>query len=134
MPRGCRERRSVAPRDCDSLGGMHESSLARQLLTAALDAASRANARRVEVVRGGVAETEALDGAAIRFHFEALAKDTIAEGARLELQLVHTDAQCERCGLVYKPEHHLTLCPGCGSTDAVLLGSTGLSIDSIDTA
>lgn len=112
---------------------MHERSVSRQLLTAALQAVQRCGAGRVRVVHAGVAETEALNAEAIRFHFEVLAKGTPAEGARLDLELIHTEAKCNRCATVYAPEHHLTLCPECGGTDATLLGRTGLWVDSIDT-
>lgn len=109
---------------------MHESALARQLLGAVLERAPMG--QRVLCVRGWLAETEALNDDAIAFHFRALARDTRACDARLELELIHTEARCSTCDTVYRPEHHLTLCPRCGSTDAVLLGPTGLGIDSID--
>lgn len=83
-------------------------------------------------VRGWLAETEALDGQAVAFHFAALAKDTVAEGAELDLRLLHTEARCSACSHVYKPVHHLTLCPQCGGTEAKLLGATGLAIESMD--
>ena len=34
----------------------------------------------------------------------------------------------------YLPEHHLTLCTHCGSTEGTLLGQPGLGIDEIDVA
>ncbi len=109
---------------------MHESSLAKQLLRATLERVPEG--QRVVNVRGWLAETEALDREAIAFHFRALAKDTPASDANLDLDLIHTEARCRACGATYKPEHHLTLCPECGGTEADLLGPTGLGIDSID--
>ena len=111
---------------------MHESSLARQLLAAVLKSLEQTPAVSVHRVRGWLAETEALDASAIDFHFAAFAKGTAAEGAQLQLRLEHTEAQCSKCGQVYKPEHHLTLCPKCGALEATLLGRTGLGIESID--
>ena len=111
---------------------MHESSLARQLLAAVLQRAELAGAARVVRVRGWLAETEALDRSAIAFHFAGCAQGTPAENAGLELALIHTRARCNACGIEYPPEHHLTLCPGCGSTDAELLGPTGLCVESMD--
>ncbi len=119
---------------------MHESTLARQLLQAVVEGAAQgrpgvdepSSVQRVVAVRAWLAETEALDGDAIRFHFAAWAKGGIAEGAALELTLHHVQAQCEACGVVYEPEHHLTLCPHCDSTEARLLGKTGFGVESID--
>ncbi len=50
---------------------MHESSLAKQILTAALERAAADNATRIRAVRGWVAESEALSGESLAFHFAA---------------------------------------------------------------
>lgn len=111
---------------------MHESTLAKQLLAAVLERAESAGATRVRKVSGWLAETEALDPQAAQFHFNAVARGTVAEGAELALALTHVEARCADCAHVYKPEHHLTLCPECGSVEAALLGPTGMGVDSID--
>jgi hydrogenase nickel incorporation protein HypA/HybF len=111
---------------------MHESSLARQILELSLAAARRAGDAPIRVVRGRVAETEALSQASIELHFRAHARETPAAAARLELELVRVEARCRACGATYLPEHHVLLCPRCGSTDGEELGETGLWIASID--
>lgn len=110
---------------------MHETSLARSLLQAVLTMAAEHDAKRVRVVRGWIAETEHLDPTSIGFHFQAHATGTAAEGAELQLELRHVEARCS-CGVVYKPEHHLTLCPKCGSTEGEILGETGLAVEAIE--
>lgn len=119
---------------------MHESSLARQLLEVVLDRAGAADAgargqakvQRIRAVRGWVAETETLSRESLGFHFAAHARGTVAEGAALELRLVHVEARCRACGQRYAPEHHLLLCPGCGSIEGELLGQTGLGIEALE--
>lgn len=111
---------------------MHESALAKQLLTAALERAEQEGARRIRLVRGSICETEALSAKALGFHFSAHAKGTNAEGAELALELVCVSARCRTCGETYAVEHHVTLCPVCGTTDADLLGKTGLRIDALE--
>ncbi len=111
---------------------MHESALARGLLQAILSHAEHHGARRVIRAHGWVAETETLARDSLRFHFEALCRGTIAAGATLELRLIHVEARCLACGAVYRPEHHLLLCPGCGSADGELLGQTGLGLDTVE--
>lgn len=111
---------------------MHETSLARQVLDAVLQRAERHGASRVRAVRGWVAETESLSPESLSFHFSAHARGTKAEGARLLLNLIHVEARCQACGRTYAPEHHLLLCPGCGSTDGKVLQQTGLAVTSID--
>jgi hydrogenase nickel incorporation protein HypA/HybF len=108
---------------------MHESSLARRLVELCLQ---QSGGKRVHALRGTIAETEQLSHEALALHFAAHARGSVAEGARLELALVHVRARCRACGALYAPVHHLLLCPGCGSTDGEQLGETGLRIDSIE--
>lgn len=107
---------------------MHESQLAKQLLTIALEEAAGAQVLRVV---GTIAETEALRPEALNWHFQAHARGTRAEGATLELALTHVRARCKACQQEYLPDHHLTLCPTCSSTDGELLGDTGVFIEAV---
>lgn len=111
---------------------MHESSLAKQILTAVLDRASTAGVSHIRAVHGWVAETEHLSAESVAFHFGVQAQGTLAQGARLDLRLVHVPARCRSCGAEYAPEHHVLSCPACGSSDGEVLGRTGLGIDSIE--
>jgi hydrogenase nickel incorporation protein HypA/HybF len=109
---------------------MHESSLAKRILEVVLERGAMAHS--VRAVRGWIAETESLSPESLQFHFSAHARGTPAEGARLELRLIHVEARCRACGTQYAPEHHVLLCPGCGSTDGEELGPTGLGIEALD--
>jgi hydrogenase nickel incorporation protein HypA/HybF len=111
---------------------MHESSLAKQILELSLAEAKRAGGAAVVVVRGRVAESETLSRESLELHFHAHARGTAAAHARLEVELVHVRGRCRACGDTYLPEHHVLLCPRCGSTDGEQLGETGLWIASID--
>ncbi|MRG93729.1 hydrogenase maturation nickel metallochaperone HypA [Polyangium spumosum] len=111
---------------------MHESSLGKEVLRLVLARADEEGAARVCAVRGWIAETERLAPEAIAFHFEAHARGTKAEGARLDLALRWVEAECKTCRSHYRPEHHLLLCPACGSTEGTVLGETGLAVEAIE--
>ena len=111
---------------------MHESLLARQMLQVVLERAASEGAARVHRVHGWIAESESLRPESLQFHFAAHAAGTPAEGARLDLDLTFVPARCRACGAEYEPDHHVLLCPACGSTDGELLGPTGLGIDTIE--
>jgi hydrogenase nickel incorporation protein HypA/HybF len=111
---------------------VHEAALARRILAVALDRAESAGATRVRAVRGWIRESEALSGQSLAAHFAAQADATIAQGARLEFLVERVEARCGSCGGVYLPEHHVLLCPACGSGEAELLGRVGLGVDAID--
>lgn len=108
---------------------MHETLLAKDLLGVVLE---RAEGARVLGVKGTIAETEALRPEVLDFHFQAHAKGTLAEGARLELRLIQVWARCGSCGHEYRPEHHATVCPRCSCVEAELLGETGVSLESME--
>ncbi len=112
---------------------MHEAGLAKELLAFAL-ARTEPERARVRAVHAWIAETEALSAESLRLHFSALARGTRAEGARLELRLVHVEARCTACRRTYAPEHHVLLCPACGSGEGELLGRTGLGIEALEVA
>jgi hydrogenase nickel incorporation protein HypA/HybF len=111
---------------------MHESTLAKQIVSVVLERAAAEGATRVRAVHGWLAESEALSAESLSFHFSAHARGTPAEGALLALKLTQVQARCLACRDTYAPDHHVLLCPRCGSTHGELLGQTGLSIESLD--
>lgn len=108
---------------------MHETSLARNLLDIVL---AHAGTSRVTVVRGRIAEDEALSPESLQLHFAAHARGTRAEGAKLDLELVHVQARCSSCGGVFLPDHHVRMCTACGSADTELLGELGVRLTAIE--
>ncbi|MFZ5470923.1 MAG: hydrogenase maturation nickel metallochaperone HypA [Myxococcota bacterium] len=111
---------------------MHESALSKQILDAVLERTRAEAPSRIRRVLGWVAETETLSAQSLSFHFSAHARGTPAAEAVLELRLVHVEARCSGCAHVYRPEHHLLLCPRCGATEGELLGQTGLGVDAVE--
>jgi hydrogenase nickel insertion protein HypA len=108
---------------------VHETTLAKRILAVVLE---RAAGRSVTVVRGRIAEDELLSSEALELHFRAHARDTNAAHARLELELHRLSARCKSCSARFLPDHHVRLCPECGSTDAELEGDSGVRIESIE--
>jgi hydrogenase nickel incorporation protein HypA/HybF len=111
---------------------MHEAALAREILTVALAHTAAERGARILTVRAWIAETEVLSPESLRAHFAAHAADTRAAGARLELAIRLVRARCRACDETYLPDHGISLCPRCGASDGVLLGATGLGVDSLD--
>jgi hydrogenase nickel incorporation protein HypA/HybF len=113
---------------------MHESSLAKAILREVLQRADEERAERVVAVRGWVAETEAISRESLLLSFAAMARGTKAEGATVDLTVTHVEARCKGCGAVYRPDHHVLICPACGATEGELLARVGLGIDAIEVA
>ncbi len=111
---------------------MHETTLAKQIVDVCVSSAQAQGAKRILAVYGWVAETEALSPQSLQLHFAGHARGTLAEGARVVLDVTRVDARCSHCARVYTPDHHLLLCPACGATDAELLGPTGVGVTRLD--
>lgn len=109
---------------------MHEASLARDLVRAVLDRLPE-GAHPTRVL-GWVGETEALSLDSLRFHLQIATLGTSLHAAVWDLRLEHVAARCHACGATYLPEHHLTLCPTCGSPDGEVLGPTGVMVEAVE--
>ena len=111
---------------------MHEASIARQILAMVLQQAEVAGATRVLAIHGRVAEDERLAAASIEVMFRGFARATVAQDATLHMQMRRVPAQCTGCSMVYEPEHHLLLCPACGSSRGTLLEPVGITIETLE--
>lgn len=109
---------------------MHEFSVMSQIVASVIEEASSRNASKVEKVTIELGEFTMLGHSQLGFAFEVLSKDTILEGAVLDLRTVSGEVECG-CG--YKGEgspsdgtpHQLAAafqCPECGDLAKVTGG------------
>lgn len=103
------------------------------VLEASFDAAAKANEHCITAISLTIGEMTEIQPFALEFAFEALTKDTIAEGATLDIVMVKPKSRCNGCGHEYEHDRFQMLCPACGSFDLVLLQGRELQIDSIET-
>ena len=77
---------------------MHEMTVAASLIEALLEAAEREHATAIERAHVRIGALSCIQEEALRFGFEALSRDTLAEGC--ELQVIHVPArgECDGCG------------------------------------
>ncbi len=94
---------------------MHELSLTQNLIEIAEEHARRENAA---VIKSVTIEIGALSGVipeAVEFAFEACTRDTLADGATLEIHHIPALGCCQQCGQESEMESLLDNCPACGS-------------------
>ena len=106
---------------------MHELSIAGAVVDTAL---RHAEDRRVLVVTLRVGEMRQVIPDSLAFYFEIVARDTLAEGARLEQIVVPARMRCGACAHEWVPEL-MFRCPECGGAGEVLAGDE-LEVDSIE--
>ena len=107
---------------------MHEVALAMEMLDLAV---MRAESRRVTRVIVEIGAMSCVSADALRFAFEVAAKDTVAEGAELEIAAIPVTATCRACGQMRRTTDPWARCP-CGGLDLALEGGDELRMKAIE--
>ena len=122
---------------------MHELSVSSAIVDTAL---KHAAGRKVSVVDLRLGKLRQVVPESLTFYFEIVGRDTLCEGARLELELIDALMACRECGHRWdpapQPEHgeivggDLLLpqfrCPECQAAGAEVLQGNELEVESIE--
>lgn len=109
---------------------MHELSIANAVVEAC---AERALGSRVISVRLEIGELAAVMEDAVRFCFDVCAKDTVVEGAVLEIAKVGGRAECTACGASVEMKSPIGRC-ACGSVDLRIVAGEELRVKEMEIA
>ncbi len=103
---------------------MHEMAITQSVVDAVCEHAA---GRRVHSVRVRVGALCAVVPDSMKFCFDLAAEGTIADGARLDLDIEPGSARCRTCGAEFALSDPILLCP-CGSADVDVLTGRELRI------
>jgi hydrogenase nickel incorporation protein HypA/HybF len=103
---------------------MHEMAITQSVVDAVCEHAA---GRRVRSVRVQVGALCAVVPDSMQFCFGLAAEGTLADGARLDLDLQPGSARCRTCGAEFGLSDPILLCP-CGSADVEVLTGRDLKI------
>ena len=107
---------------------VHEMALTQSVVDTVCEHAA---GRRVHSVRLEIGALCAVVPDAMQFCFELATEDTVAAGARLDLDVCPACAHCRSCGTEFESPDLILLCP-CGSADVQLLSGRELRILSME--
>ena len=96
------------------------------------DAVAAADGAAICALRVRVGPLSGVVVDALRFAFEALAPDTPAADARLDIEETAPAFHCPRCGTDYAAPVGFYNCPACGAADGELRGGDELELVSIE--
>ncbi|MEO5367939.1 MAG: hydrogenase maturation nickel metallochaperone HypA [Magnetococcus sp. WYHC-3] len=113
---------------------MHELSLCSELLASLGEQAQRHGFARVREVWLEVGMLSGVAPEALEFCFAALARGTMAEGARLVIQQVPAQGWCPGCDASAPMDSAETSCAHCGMPLERLAGGDGLRLKALDVA
>lgn len=111
---------------------MHELSLAESVIQIIEDAAVAQKFERVRVIWLEVGSMAGVEVEALHFCFDAVAHDTVAQDARLEIINVPGSGTCLDCGCTHPVSQLLDACPACGSFAMQVSGGTGMRVKELD--
>jgi len=111
---------------------MHEMGITESILSIALEQAQQRDAQRILKIRLKIGEMTAVVDECIRFYFEILSKDTMAEGAEIEVENVPIKVKCPRCGRVRRASDYNFTCPECDVLSTEIVSGRELYLSSIE--
>ncbi|MBE1546565.1 hydrogenase nickel incorporation protein HypA/HybF [Mycobacterium sp. OAS707] len=107
---------------------MHEMAITQSVVDAVCEHAAGRHVQSVKVEVGALC---AVVPDAMQFCFELATEGTLADGARLDLNVQPGSARCRGCGKNFELLDLILLCP-CGSADVEVLTGRDLRILSME--
>ena len=113
---------------------MHEMSLAEGVLQLIEDAAHQQEFARVTAVWLEIGQLSGVEVEAMEFCFEAVMRDSIADGARLEIIALPGSGWCMQCAMTVPMTEVFGECPQCGSHQMQVTGGTEMRVKELEVA
>jgi hydrogenase nickel incorporation protein HypA/HybF len=111
---------------------MHEMSIAQSILKIVVPQAESNGGKQIKTIRIRAGELRGIVQEQLSFLFEFVAKDTIAEGAVLEVERVPIKSVCNTCKHEFMVEEYKFECPKCESKDVDTIEGMELDIKEIE--
>ena len=111
---------------------MHEMSLAEGILQLIEEATRAEDVGRVSVVFLEVGRLASVEIESLRFCFDAVVRDSIAEGARLDISEVPGTGWCMDCSQSVPMSDKLGGCPRCGGYKVQVTGGTDMRVKELE--
>jgi hydrogenase nickel incorporation protein HypA/HybF len=111
---------------------MHEVSIMAEAVRMAVESAQAAGARRITGLRLRVGLLSGAVPDAMRFAWDVVIRDTLAAGARLEIESVPGLCWCAECRREFECVGFFNECPSCHNVSGELRRGRELEIASVE--
>lgn len=108
---------------------MHELSLTQGVVEIC---ESSAEGRRVTAVVLQIGELSSVVPEAVEFCFEACAKGTLLEGARLIIEQIPAKGKCNDCSAEFSLRSYFNSCPSCGGNRITVISGEELRVKEME--
>jgi hydrogenase nickel incorporation protein HypA/HybF len=111
---------------------MHEFAIAQSILDRALAEAEKHEAKRIYTLGVKLGKASHITPDSLEFCFKAVAKGTIAEEAKVEIEPLELKARCRQCGqeFIAGDDHHRLVCP-CGSQNVEVVSGEEVYLENL---
>jgi hydrogenase nickel incorporation protein HypA/HybF len=113
---------------------MHEMSLAEGVLQLIEDAAQAQSFSRVTTVWLEIGQLAGVEIEAMKFCFDVVVKDSLAEGAKLEIIATPGSGWCMHCAQTVPLAEVFGECPRCGQYQVQVTGGTEMRVKELEVA
>ena len=113
---------------------MHEVSIMTEALRIAMDAAKSAGATRILKLRLRIGSLSGVVPESLRFAFDVVIQDTLAEGAQLEIEAVQAACWCQTCQAEFECADFFNECPRCHNVSGELRRGREMEIADVELA
>ena len=111
---------------------MHELSITQSMLDLVTEQAKEAGAREVKKINLVIGEMSGIVEECVRFYFDFIGRETIAEGAVLSFKMIPATARCRSCGKLFELEESDWTCPHCQGDSVEIVAGKELFVESIE--
>ena len=111
---------------------MHEMSLCEGVLQILEDEAQKQGFERVKAVWLEIGELSSVEPEAMLFSFDAVTRDSLADGAALNIIRVPGQAWCMKCSKPVNVKQRFDACPDCGSYQLQVTGGEEMRIKELE--
>jgi len=111
---------------------MHEVGLVSSAVDIAVESATKAGALAITRIRMRIGSLSGVVPSALEFAFECVVRETMAEGATFEYEIVPVRCRCPVCKTEFRPETAVYRCPNCGEISTELISGRELQVVDIE--
>ncbi len=111
---------------------MHELALCESVLQIIESEAKTQSFKRVKTVWLEIGELSCVEPEAMRFSFDVVMKNTLVEGASLQILLLPGVAWCRDCQKEIRIRQHFDPCPDCGRYQLQIVAGDEMRIKQLE--
>ena len=108
---------------------MHEMALGSAVVNTVT---KHAQGRQVKVVTLSIGKLRQVVPDSLSFYFDIIARDTICEGARLDMNIIPARLRCESCENEWEPDFPTFRCGFCGNGKVTVLSGEEFMVESLE--